>query len=190
MQKLTHHLRVQGVSGLVCHNVPDDRHAREGEIADEVEDLVPDELILVPEAFFVQHRIPGKGHGIVQGSPLGQAVRLQGFDVAQEPEGARIGHLAQERLFRRQVLEALLPEHGMVEIDEAGNARRVRRPDSDLLVAFAYEDGLNDLDNGLDGSGLIMAASLLSIYVAITYTYYNQLRLRCLHRAVKDAFRE
>jgi len=59
-----------------------------------------------------------------------------------------------------------------------------------ILLRFLSHSIAFDLGNGLDGSGLIMAAGLLSIYVAITYTYYNQLRLRCLHRAVKDAFRE
>lgn len=59
-----------------------------------------------------------------------------------------------------------------------------------VLLRFLSHSIAFDLDNGLAVDGLIMAAGLLTVYAAIVYTYYNQLRLRCLRRAVKDAFRE
>ncbi len=55
VQKLIDHLRIQTVSGFVRHDVADDRHAREGEIPEEVENLVPYELIFVPEPFFIYY---------------------------------------------------------------------------------------------------------------------------------------
>src|SRR5512135_2065165 len=101
------HLRVQGMSGFVRYDMSDDWHTYEREVADEVEDLMPHEFVLVPQTFLVQHCVLTKDHGVVHGAAFGKAVGLKGLYIAQEPERAGVDYFAQECLFRWLVLEAL-----------------------------------------------------------------------------------
>ena len=89
LQKLADHPGVQRMAGLVRYDMADDRHARQEHVADEVEDLVPHEFILVPQTLCIDDRFLVKRNRVLQLRAPGQSVCLQGPDVAQEPEGAR-----------------------------------------------------------------------------------------------------
>ena len=51
------------MTGLVRNNMPDDRHAREGQIADEIKNFVPHEFVGIPKAFLVQNRLLAEDYG-------------------------------------------------------------------------------------------------------------------------------
>ena len=130
LHELVHHGRVEAVAELVRDDAPDDRHADKRKVAEDVEDFVPHELVVVPEPFLVQHPVRSEDHRVLQGTAPGEAVRLEHLDVAQETEGARGGDIADEVFLGEMVIEALLLEQGVVEADTAGVARPFGRPDS------------------------------------------------------------
>ena len=93
-------LDVQRVTGLPRVDAAVQGPAEQRQVADEVQDLVADELVAEPQ---------GPGHDaavvendrVVEAAAPRQAAGAQGFDLAGEPEGAR-GRDARRELLRPQ----------------------------------------------------------------------------------------
>ena len=89
---------VQGVAAAVRDDVADDRVADERQIADDVEDLVADELVLEAQRV-VEHAGLAEHDRVVERAAEGEALLAQRLDFLQEPERARRRDLVDERVF-------------------------------------------------------------------------------------------
>ena len=101
------------------------------EVANRVEHLVADELVLVAQALVIEHTVVVDHDRVLQASTPNQIHRTQTLDVREKPEGAGPAHVADERTGRkvqRRVL-ALPAEERMVVVHRVLDAetRRAER---------------------------------------------------------------
>ena len=128
-------------------------------VADRVEDLVLDELVVVAQAFAVQHLVLVDDDRVVHAAAERQAARPHHLDVLGEAEGARAGDLALVLARAHVEDEALagLADRRVVELDlEAERVALVRleaRPFRARALAFA------DLDRASGRAGSASAPS-------------------------------
>src|SRR5690606_36702509 len=80
---------VQGMARLAGHIAGQKRLADQVQVADRVQDLVLDELVLVAQAVAVEYAVFVHDDGVVQAAAPGQPGRAQGLDLVDEAEGAR-----------------------------------------------------------------------------------------------------
>src|SRR5215471_177035 len=130
-------LVIESMAAVVGSDVPDQRPPEQPQIADQVEHLVPDELILVAEAV-VQHRALAHHHGVVEGAAASQAVFPHHRHVSQEAIGTCGGELLDERGLAYLERGDLEPDHRVRIVEGVGNAERVRR--RDLEPALVVSD--------------------------------------------------
>src|SRR3972149_203617 len=88
----------------------------ERDVSHEVEDLVPYELVGVPQALLVKDLGVSHDHGVAEGASLGKPVCPEHLDVAQKPEGPGAGDLFFEDLTGKEPREGLLREEGVGEV--------------------------------------------------------------------------
>ena len=88
---------MQRVTAAVGDDVADDRVADQGQVADRVEDLVADELVLEAERV-VQHAGLADHDGVVERAAEREALLAQRLDFLEERERARRGNLVDEAL--------------------------------------------------------------------------------------------
>ena len=110
---------VQRVAGLVGRKGAEQRSAEKIEIADRVEQLVPDEFVGEAQAFGVEHAVFIEHHGVVEAAAERKAAVAQVFHLVHEAEGARPGDLFQVGSLREVHLHGLgrAFDHRMAEID-------------------------------------------------------------------------
>lgn len=106
-----------------------ERHSDESYIADDVEDLVTDELVVEPERSFVEHAVGREHDGVVERSAEGEVCFPQHLDLMSEAEGARGGDLFAERSVIHHEVKRLSFDEGMREVDDAFDLEPVGRLD-------------------------------------------------------------
>ena len=112
-------LVVERVAGLVAAEFADQAVSEQIQIADRIENLVLDELVLVAQAVLVEHAVVVEHDGVVHVAAEREIARPQALQIAHEAEGARTAHFAQEgggREIHRGNLRVLL-EGRMIEFD-------------------------------------------------------------------------
>src|SRR5262249_11839367 len=88
---------MQRVPRSVCDQMPDDRISREREIADRVQDLVADELVLEAERVVQNPRL-AEDDRVLERSAEREAVLPHHLDILEERERARRRDLLDERV--------------------------------------------------------------------------------------------
>ena len=78
---------MQRMTGAMRDDVPDDGMAHQGEVADDIENLVAHELVVEPKR--VEHVGVADDDGVFERAAERQAVLAQPFHFLQEAEGAR-----------------------------------------------------------------------------------------------------
>src|SRR5689334_14859449 len=104
---------MERMAGAVGDDMTDDRMPDEREIADGVENLVANELVL--EAQGVQDPGVADDDRILQRPAEGQAVLAQRLDFLQEPEGAGRRNALGETLFGNPLGPRLVAEQRVIE---------------------------------------------------------------------------
>ena len=136
---------MKGVTSALDDDVALDGHADQSEVADQVEDLVPHELVGPAEAVAVEHAALVHHHGVVEIAAAGETVAPQGLYLVEEAEGARPTDLALEALSaQRESLECLATDGGMGVVDGVADPERATGIDADRPLAIANLDGLAD----------------------------------------------
>ena len=125
---------MQCVAGAVGHEVADDRIADQRKIADGVEDLVADELVLETERV-VENAGLAEDDGVLQRATERQAVLTQHLDVFQERERPRGCDFLDERLFGDAQRARLVAQQRMIVADAVGHLEMIGRIQRNPLVA-------------------------------------------------------
>src|SRR3989442_3264850 len=94
----THELDVEGVAPVARDDVREDRAAEEREIADEIEDLVSDELVAVAQA--VERAALREHDRVVERAAAREPVLPHDSQVLEKPVGARRGDVLDEGALR------------------------------------------------------------------------------------------
>ena len=129
---------VHGVSGALGDDVAEDVMAGEGEVADEVEDLVADELIAEAQVA-VEDAVAGEDDDAFFGGAADEAHVAQLLFVFAPAEGAGGGDFALVGA-GGEVDGVSLAADGGGEVDFVGDGVAVAGIDSDELVALADFD--------------------------------------------------
>src|SRR5215212_7705623 len=104
---------VERVAGAMSDKMADDRVAHEREVADSIEDLVADELVLEAERV-VEDAGLAEDDGVVERAAERQAVLSQHLDILEERKRARRRKFLDERLFGDAQRARLMPQQRMV----------------------------------------------------------------------------
>src|SRR5262249_15062795 len=80
---------MQQVSTALGADAAQNRHTQEGQIADDVEDLVTHKFIGKAQAGFVQHAVPGEHDRVIERSAPNQVSAPERFNLLDESKGAR-----------------------------------------------------------------------------------------------------
>ncbi len=136
-------LVVQRVAGVAGHHVPHDGAPQEGQVADQIEDLVADELVAVAEAR-VQHSAPADDHGVLEGAAAGEAVVAQRLHVLEEAVRPGAGHLLHEHLLGAGERGCLRPHGRVIHVQRVAHAEVVRGQDLEPALVVAHADRLGD----------------------------------------------
>jgi hypothetical protein len=109
--------------------------SEEGEIAQEIEDLVAHELVLEPERLLVQDAVRPHDDGVLERAPLDHALRAEMLHVALQHERPRRRDLLHEDLGIDVVRGVLGAAPGVRVLDGKGDAEPVvRKRDQDHAV--------------------------------------------------------
>ena len=106
------------MAGLVTLVGTDQVVAEQVQVADGIEDLVPDALVLVAQTLLVHYLFAVDDYGIVQAPAQDQVLLAQEIEVLHEAEGPGPAHLLDERRGGKINLRAAVPvlEHRVVEL--------------------------------------------------------------------------
>ena len=132
---------VEGVSGLVDGDLAQDREPAEGEVADEVEELMADAFVLAAEALAVDRAVPVEDDGVVERAALGQAEGAEAVHIFEEAEGAGVGDLGFEFFGAEAEFKLLVVEERVIVGDGA----------IDLGFEAGFDGGVASVDADLDG---------------------------------------
>src|SRR5690606_3853047 len=140
------------MAGLVAGEGADQAVSQQIEIANGVEDLMPDELIAIAQPVLVQYAVVVDDHGVVQAAAQRQLLALHPLDITQKPERAGATDLLNKGGGGKVDLGVLIQglEQRMVEIDGEGYLEAVIRLEATPLVAFLHPDRLFDADEALE----------------------------------------
>lgn len=113
---------VKVVPGFVEYQMTQNRHAEQSKITNGVQDLVPDKFIRVSQAPFIEDPVLVNNHRIIEGAAFGQPEKLHIFNFMKESEGSGITDLFNKIGFRKNKVQGLLRNRGVLELDRAGDA--------------------------------------------------------------------
>src|SRR5579864_5361151 len=109
--------------------------AQQGQVADQIEHFVPNELVPEPKRR-VHDVIAGEHDRIVRGSPANQALLAHRLSFMEETEGPCRRNFTQVVAIRKIHLKALPADHPVREIDGIRNRVPVRGIDRNKLITF------------------------------------------------------
>src|SRR5207248_7527816 len=145
-QQLTDKTRMQRMAGAIGNEAAQDGLADEGEIAKQIERLVPDEFVRKTKGRVVQHSRFGKDDSILQRSASHETARLKLFDFMIKTERTRrrneVGIIRSGQLD----LETLLSDQRMRKVDVILNRERIRWVDAERLAAVFENEFFRDPD--------------------------------------------
>src|SRR3569832_582867 len=139
------------MTGLIPTERADQAPAEQKEIADRVEHLVLDELVVVPQAVFVENTAIVNHYGVVEAAAEREVLFAQQLDIAGKTEGARATHFFNERRSGKihdRFLAAAL-EYRMIEVDGERHLEAFKGIEARPLVALVHFHGLLDADKTL-----------------------------------------
>src|SRR6188768_836128 len=116
---------VQRVPGAIRPQAAEHRLPDEREIPEQVENLMPNELIRISQRSLIEHAILRQHDGILQRSPSYQTRRLQGFDFMIETESPRRSDKTAVILRSDLHFKFLIPNERMLEPYFVFQAQRV-----------------------------------------------------------------
>ena len=137
--------------------VAQNRMADERQVANHVQNLVADELVLEPKR--VEHAGLAEHDGVLERAAERQAALPQHFDFLQEAERARRRDLVDEHLLVEIQRLLLVPQQRVVEADGVADLEAVGRIERDALVAVLHL-------NAAGGSGCVRRGALSSLMPA------------------------
>src|SRR5260221_5333012 len=146
LQDLLDETRVHGVTRLVRRDLAHDGTTDQGQIADEVEDLVPDELVAETERP-VHHTLVVEDDAVLYGTAAGETCLTQFLNFLEEAERTRRSDLAEEAVVVKVEVEGLFADGAVREVDPVLQDQAVRGDDADRLLAV---DDLDRLVNAED----------------------------------------
>ena len=114
-------------------DMTDDGISDQRQVADDIENLVADELVFEPQR--VQHAGVADDDRVLERAAEREAVLAQPFHFLQEAEGARAGDVIGKRALGDALGARLVPQQRMVEADGVADLEVIRRVDGDALVA-------------------------------------------------------
>ena len=123
----------------------DDGVTHERHIADDVEDLVPHELVVEAQGI-VEHARVADDDRVLERSSKGEPLLAHHLDLLEEAERARRRNLLDERLLRQPNRSRLVAKHRMVERDAVSDLEVIRRVERDPLVSARQRDRLKHLE--------------------------------------------
>src|SRR3984885_6079353 len=144
LQQTRNQGRLHGVPRPLGYHVTKNMMAGQREIADQVQDLVPHELVFEAQGT-VQHPLAVEDNGARFGDAPDQSHVPQLLLVFFESERPRWGDL-HTVIARSEIDDESLAADRRGKIDLVRNAVSVARIDSDKLVAFAHLNRLEDPD--------------------------------------------
>ncbi len=136
------------MTGLVAGEGADQAVPEQVQIADRIENLVLDELVVVAQPVLVEHAVIVEHDRVVLAAAEREVVRAQVLDVFLETEGTRATHFLDKRCGGKvdHAGLLLLGKQRMIEIDFETDLEAVERREFDPLVAILDADLLFDLD--------------------------------------------
>src|SRR6266568_9240629 len=122
---------MQEMAAALCFDPSKDGHSQQGQVPDNVENLMADKLVGKTEAGFVEHAFFGQDDGIIQRATADQTGLPQSLDFLDETERPCRSNVAGERsIVQRQA--AVLPSNQRVlEVDQTINFKGVGRLETD-----------------------------------------------------------
>jgi len=138
---------VHGVSGAVGFDVAEDALAEEGEVADEVEDLVADEFVREAQRRVVD-AVVGEHDAVLTRRAAYESHVEHGALLLEEAEGARGRNLFDIGAVGELDAQSLAADERMREIDGVTDGVAVGRIYGDELVAFTQFVRAQDLEVG------------------------------------------
>src|SRR5260221_9563915 len=133
---------MHGMTGTVCHNASDDLFSQQGQIANQIQYLVPNKLVLkakgaVPDTFFRQH------NNIPRRRAADEPHILHGLLFTQETKRARCRQLFSVQVTGEIDFKGLLADRRR-KINSVTNRVAQCWIGGDELIAFAYFDLTQD----------------------------------------------
>src|SRR5690349_10522842 len=134
---------MERVSRAMGHQVTDNGIADEREIADRIENLVADELVIESKGI-VEDAGLAENHRVFERAAERQAVLPQHLDVLQERERPRRRDLLDERLLGDAQGPRLMTKQRVIVADAVSDLEMIRRVDRDALVAARQRNRPDD----------------------------------------------
>ena len=122
----------------------DEREAEKRDIADQVQDLVADELVLEAQARFIHDTVFGQNHGVVQCPAFSEASGPQGFDFVQKSKRASRCNILLKSRGGAGIGVGLGLDQWMIVVNGVRDLRGGRRLDSDSACSINNLNGLRD----------------------------------------------
>src|ERR1700722_16796973 len=150
---------VEPVPGFVTAEFADQAATEQIQIADRIEDLVLDELVLVTQPVLVEHADIVQHDRILERATQRQVVRTQRLQIAHEAAGTSPADLFEERGGREIHRGTLQPafEYRVIELDLEIDLEALERVKSRPLIAVLHAHALLDAYEAL-GRGLLLDA--------------------------------
>src|SRR5947209_10320866 len=121
------------MTGAIRRDLTDDRTSNQREVAEQVQDLVPDKLIFESKRT-IDDPLVIEDDAVLDRSAARQSRRAELLDVAEKSERARRGDLAQEIVVLEIEVHRLFADDGMIEIDLVLEDETIRRSDPNALL--------------------------------------------------------
>src|SRR2546429_435621 len=129
-------------------DVADDRHPAQGQIADNVENFVPDEFVGEPEWFRVEDPLFRQGNGIIERPAARQTAPAQGFEFFDEAESPRWRNGINVSLRAIAIVEfhfkLLMPDQRVRKVNLAGDPQLFGRLNKHETIVIADFESLED----------------------------------------------
>ena len=134
----------------VCDQVADHRMPDQRQVANHVQDLVADELVLEPERVVQNPGFP-EDDGVVERAAKGQAALPEHLDLFQEAERPGWSNLFDEAVLGDSHRPRLMTQQRMVEADAVSDLEVIRGIERDSLVSVGQRDRPHHLQEPAGG---------------------------------------
>ena len=155
LENLGRKFGMKRVPGAMRHEMADDRVADEREVANRVEDLVADELVLEAQGVVENARL-AEHDRVLEGAAEREPVLPQHLDVLEEREGSCRRDLFDERFLGNAQRPRLMAKERMIVADAVGDLEVIGGIERDSFVATRHRNRPDDFQ--------IPAARLLPLH--------------------------
>src|ERR1700687_1973344 len=136
---------MHGVAGAIGGHVAENLVADERQIADQIQNFVPDKLIRETQRRIYQ-TVAGQHQRVLRRRPANQPLLAHGFGLMQKSKGPCRSNVGDVVPVGQGLSESLASNQRMWKIDGVGNRIAVRRKNTDELIAFTKFQGLKNPD--------------------------------------------